>query len=125
MEMKVDMKEFAFDFGWRKPIDFQFGEKMRIECVFSAFEGEGISPEQEASFVEFEKNKGRYEKASVELIAQYVEKEGGAASAVPTTLFFRRDGGFGLLLECSWEPEHGAVVVLYPEQWVGTQDMFF
>ncbi|MDO4709774.1 MAG: hypothetical protein Q4B94_08260 [Pseudomonadota bacterium] len=121
----MEMKGFVFDFGWKKSIDFQFEENMRIECVFSAFEGERLSPEQEAAFAEFEKNKARYEKTSVEIFAKYAQKERLAhASAAPTALFFKRDGSFGLLLECSWEPEHGAVIVLYPEQWVGTQDMF-
>lgn len=122
-----------YKYGWRMPMEFFFGDKIHtIECVAEAFSTEEITSEQQNAYQEYCNSREKIELLVAELLGSYVrdEVEDGAnfkplvEHAQPTHIIFQQDGGYGVLFNCDWDEEHGLVVSIQPERYVGPQDMF-
>lgn len=122
----MDISNLLFNYGWRKPITFKLNEQdFIIDCIFSAFQGEQITDEQQQSYKIFDNDHSGFELKVSELLNSYTEKNNIANPVVqPTALQFNRDGEFALLCNCSWDIEHGIAVILHPQQKVTMQDDF-
>ena len=95
----MDISNLSFKYGWRKPIKFKLNEQgFVIDCVFSAFQGEQVTNEQEQSYKLFDNNHSDFELKALELLNDYTETNNITNSVVqPTALQFNRDGEFALL----------------------------
>lgn len=120
------MDGFSFDYSWVKRFELRFeGESFQVELSLWSPDKEPPTDEQKAALSLFVEKQASFEERAGQLLSAYVQQEGIAnPKAAPTTLLFQQDGSFGLLFDCSWDEEHGVVVVLHPEEQVGVQDIF-
>ena len=117
--------KLVFDYGWVKSIYFNFiKQEVKLPCVFSASKNEGLSIKQYQAYILFQEQQTHFEGRVQILLHEYlVANEIQYPEYVPTKILFQRDGSFGILLDCNWDVEHGAVIVLNPTEEVGVQDI--
>ena len=122
-----------YDYGWRMPVEFSFGNKTYIiECVAAAFSTQEITNAQQNAYQEYCNSRKEIELLVAELLEAYVsaEVQDGAnfkpliEHAQPAHIVFKQDGRYGVLFDCDWDEENGVVVSLEPERYVGPQDLF-
>ncbi|XDZ50300.1 hypothetical protein AB8Q18_08830 [Neisseriaceae bacterium CLB008] len=119
--------ELSFFYGWTKALGLNINSKKYvIQCVFDAYsENEVVTDEQKKSYQLFMEKQEYFEGLIFENLTKYMHSGGvPTGTATPKTLLFKRNGDFGLLLDCDWDIENGVVIVIYPEVKVGIQDIF-
>ena len=117
--------EIKFDTGWNKKSTIElFGYSYAIIIKAKAyFEEEGITSEQEASFVDFIYKKDNIQK-TIEESLQDFSNINASERFTPRTLLFQRDGSYALLLDDAEDTDNGIVVCIAPNVKLLTQDEY-
>lgn len=122
--------EIEYDFGWIKIEEIPFFDsKYNVKMVFEAFEDEDITDTQRNNYIEFTKNIDEISKKAINKLSDYlVENFTGMYVVkniiVPTSVFFKQDGHYGVLCEFDLDEENGLAIVVSNDYDVISQDMF-
>lgn len=129
METKVNDAVFGsmtYKHLWEKREALSlFGKENEITVAARAYSGKPITDAQRKSYKAFIDDKASYLGKIEAALREYAAGKGDVASMVkPKTLVFMTDGTAVLLLDCTWDEEHGVGVQLMPDIKVGSQDIF-
>lgn len=124
-----DMK---YKYAWEKDIDLSlWGQVYPVKIVASDLDEVGITSKQRDAFSAVN---GRYSDIiteNEEAIRRYYNEHFGVETPSmpsvfwPQTIVFQRDGSWGILFDCSYDPEHGTVLYfLNDDVCVDSQDAF-
>ena len=117
--------EMAFDIGWKALTNIiLFGKSASITVKAKAYyEKDGITPEQEAAFSDFNDNKEQRLEKTEKLLSGYAG-DNAAGRFVPRTLLFERDGAYAILLDDKEDEDDGIVVCLLPMEIILSQNEY-
>lgn len=135
--------EMSYQHRWYKKESLSlFGRVWPVTVAAKAYSGKPITDRQRESYLWFSQNREMLNQRTTEEIIAYVDQNCEALAATwpgarmlfsaedvsqvvhPTTLLFQQDGTTLLLMECSWDKEHGLAVELAPTFAIGSQDDF-
>ena len=116
--------EITFDIGWKRESDISlFGKNYTVKLKIQAyFEEDGITQEQEKSYLAYREDEAGKLHAAEALLRSY--SDAPTTRFCPKTLLFGRDGSCALLFDDVEEPEEGIAVCLLPEEMVVSQDEY-
>ena len=117
--------ELTFNTGWKTKTNINlFGNDYDVVVKAKAyFENDGVTPEQEKAYTDFNKEKAS-QLGIVEKLLNNFSEEDATTRFVPRTLLFLRDGGYALLLDDKKDEDGGIAVTLLPKTEVMAQDEY-
>ena len=120
--------EYKYNFFKYEKVEF-FGKEYKLKVVVESYD-KTISDKQRKNYQTFSKYLEENEDTIKNLIKQYFldiyEKEIDIKNDItPTTLYFAKDGSWGILFETVIDEENGFAIFIQDDKFeVGTQDMF-
>ncbi|SUO97885.1 hypothetical protein [Suttonella ornithocola] len=112
--------DLKFDYGWRKSIEI-CGQ--HLEAIFDAFDEEQPTDAQRKSYQSFIGEQEEYLKKASQTLKEYQKSHTDAEGNIYyTAIYFARNGDYGILANCDWDPENGIAILLFPEIQVTEQD---
>lgn len=114
--------EIIFNVGWKtKSAITLFKRETTVVVKAKAYrEEDGISSEQEKSYLEYTNNKQTLLKSMENMLSKY--SDNAANRFVPKTLLFERDGSWALLCDDLLNPDEGIAICMNPEKKIVLQD---
>jgi len=134
--------EVSYKHAWIKKQDVMLlGKERQIKIMAAAYTGEKICEEQRQGYRYFLEHLSTISEQCRDAIYEYVDSnredlsvqypqikeftKGNLSEFVtPRTALFARDGSIIILFDAKWDEENGIGVEVYPDVWVGLQDMF-
>ena len=120
--------EYKYNFFKYEKVEI-FGKEYELKVVVESYD-KTISDKQRKNYQTFSKYLKENEDTIKNLIKQYFldiyEKEIDIKNDItPTTLYFAKDGSWGILFETVIDEENGFAIFIQDDKFeVGTQDMF-
>lgn len=117
-------ENFTFSVGWKtKETIVFFNTSYNITIKIKAyFETDGITLEQEKSYLEYLSKKDAIMESAESLLNQY--SNNAKTHFLPATLLFERDGSCALLCNDKNNLDEGIAICISPEQKIISQDEY-
>jgi len=120
--------EVTFDCSWETKTEIVlWGKTYSITVAArSYYEKDGITAEQESSYLLYKNEKSEKRIVIETLLSQYfnnsLDHKQLSKQLTPTILGFRSNGDCALMFDDAEDPDNGIAVLLYPKEDVMTQD---
>lgn len=117
--------ELIYKYSWNKIENVRLWDSLyEVNVKVEAYSDEIITKEQEDAYMNFKDNLQEISTKSLEAIKLYLNgTEFSVKQIKPRTILFKQDGSYGILVDYDYD-DHGIVVIITKDYWVGVQDAF-